>query len=191
MKAFDAMPDGTRSPDVEFNERFDKLDKTTKEIEKEQEETNHGLNIELRHKIAAHFLRVEFPEDIVEEIKTTDPEDNDFRENLTAVLDKVCKTYLKRCFDLEKKLDINWTINNNSPVDIGNKGGEITFLLMLSDEGTTDFSWGMHSGSTHPLTPGIRETVEHESGVLLVYPSFVDSSSENLGLHIKGNARFM
>ena len=47
----------------------EETDKVTKiqETQIEHDETNHGLKIEMRNKVSAHFMRVELPEEIISE----------------------------------------------------------------------------------------------------------------------------
>ena len=94
MKAFDKIGDNLK-PDEEFNKQSEQIDKKIidqkQSIEKEQEETNKGLKIEMRNQTMCPIMRVEFPNEIVEEIKELD---NDSDE-LNAVLEKITKTYLK------------------------------------------------------------------------------------------------
>ena len=62
MKAFDKWPDATVSPDTEFNERVAKADEKIFDMQEEHDTTNHRLQIEMRNKPAAHFMRVEIPQ---------------------------------------------------------------------------------------------------------------------------------
>ena len=72
MKAFDKIGDNLK-PDEEFNKQSEQIDKKIidqkQSIEKEQEETNKGLKIEMRNQTMCPIMRVEFPNEIVEEIK--------------------------------------------------------------------------------------------------------------------------
>ena len=130
MKAFDQV-DGKAIPDEKFNEQAKKIDdklvSQKKDIQKEQEETNKGLKIEMRNQTMCPILRVEFPNEITEEIK--DAIVNNDIEALNAIITKISKTYLKKAYNLEKKLTI------------GEKG-QIKILMFLDDTGQADLTWG-------------------------------------------------
>ena len=108
MKAFDQIGNVT-TPDEDFNKKSEQIDKKIKdqisEIEKEQLETNKGLLIEMRNQSMCPIMRVEFPSEITQEIK----ELKDDSEELKEILKKVAKTYLKKAYNLEKKVDITST----------------------------------------------------------------------------------
>ena len=91
MKAFDKFGDEVK-PDEEFNKQAEVIDKKLvdqkQSIEKEQEDTNKGLKIEMRNQTMCPIMRVEFPNEIVEEIKNIPDE-----EALDAILQKITKTY--------------------------------------------------------------------------------------------------
>lgn len=164
MKAFDQV-DGQAVPDKKFNEQAKKIDdrlvSQKNNLEKEQEETNKGLKIEMRNQTMCPILRVEFPSEITEEIKDT----KDGEEALDAILNKIAKTYLKKAYDLEKKLTI------------GEKG-QIKILMFLDDTGHADLTWGSSTnyGYGHDLYPKIYDSITAEKGVMLVMPDYVDTN---------------
>tara|TARA_B100000900_G_scaffold415387_1_gene445090 strand:+ start:591 stop:1124 length:534 start_codon:yes stop_codon:yes gene_type:complete len=162
MKAFDQV-DGKAIPDKEFNEQAKKIDdklvSQKSNLEKEQEETNKGLKIEMRNQTMCPILRVEFPSEITEEIK----DGNDI-EALNAIITKISKTYLKKAYNLEKKLTI------------GEKG-QIKILMFLDDTGQADLTWGSSTnfGYGHDLYPKIYDSITAEKGVMLVMPDYVST----------------
>ena len=164
MKAFDQV-DGQAVPDKKFNEQAKKIDdrlvSQKNNLEKEQEETNKGLKIEMRNQTMCPILRVEFPSEITEEIKDT----KNGEEALDAILKKIAKTYLKKAYDLEKKLTI------------GEKG-QIKILMFLDDTGHADLTWGSSTnyGYGHDLYPKIYDSITAEKGVMLVMPDYVDTN---------------
>lgn len=188
MKAFDKWPDATVSPDTEFNERVAKADEKIFEMQEEHDVTNHGLKIEMRNKIAAHFMRVEVPQSIIDEIlENYNKSDDEFKKNLEFVFQQIGKTFLKKNFQLEKKLNIEWFFDDKDMFinnDFGEFDNQIQMLLFLEEGGETSFTWGMDDHKEHQLRNDASEKYPHEKGVLLVYPSFVKSSSVDIGKHI-------
>ena len=163
MKAFDQV-DGKAIPDEKFNEQAKKIDdklvSQKKDIQKEQEETNKGLKIEMRNQTMCPILRVEFPNEITEEIKDTKGDS----EALDAIVNKIAKTYLKKAYNLEKKLTI------------GEKG-QIKIIMFLDDTGQADLTWGSSTnfGYGHDLYPKIYDSITAEKGVMLVMPDYVST----------------
>ena len=104
-------PDATVSPDTEFNERVAKV--PDEKIFDMQEETMilqiMDLQIEMRNKPAAHFMRVEIPQSIIDEIlDNVNGDDQDFKDNLNFVFQQINQTsLLKKTFNLKKKLNID------------------------------------------------------------------------------------
>tara|TARA_R110000744_G_scaffold3178_5_gene12397 strand:- start:1802 stop:2470 length:669 start_codon:yes stop_codon:yes gene_type:complete len=206
MKAFDQMPDGTVTEDKEFNKKVAEHDSKIFSIEETHEDTNKGLKIEMRNKMAAHFMRVEIPDNIIEEIKELKEEDDkDFIANLTHVLEKCVKSYLKHNFNLEKKLNIMFSFSERDIYTL-NPGEYLPdesniivkgFLFLGTDgDGETKFEWGKEKSqiiegqnelsfirkveeTDHVLRPATSETIKHEKGVLMLYPSYVRSSTRS------------
>ena len=164
MKAFDKIGDNLK-PDEEFNKQSEQIDKKIidqkQSIEKEQEETNKGLKIEMRNQTMCPILRVEFPNEITEEIKDTKGDS----EALDAIVNKIAKTYLKKAYNLEKKLTI------------GEKG-QIKIIMFLDDTGQADLTWGSSTnfGYGHDLYPKIYDSITAEKGVMLVMPDYVSTN---------------
>jgi|TARA_R110001583_G_scaffold12215_6_gene54367 hypothetical protein len=206
MKAFDQMPDGTVKEDKEFNNKIAAHDLKIIETQKKHEETNKGLKIEMRNKIAAHFMRIVLPESIVEEIiEMKDKDDKDFIANLTHVLDQCTKSFLKHNYNIEKKLNIviefdgrdSYTLNPGEKLpDESNLVVKGFMFFGQSGDGVTKFEWGKEKSqiregenelsflrkvkeTDHALQPATSETIKHERGILLLYPSFVTSSSRS------------
>ena len=178
MKAFDKIGDNLK-PDKEFNKQSEQIDKKIidqkQSIEKEQEETNKGLKIEMRNQTMCPIMRVEFPNEIVEEIKELD---NDSDE-LNAVLEKITKTYLKKAYDLEKKIQItkvsDYDPGSNS---LHHNDDKVKIVMFLDDIGNADVTWGSNNnfGYGHDLYPKIYDTIQAEKGILLVMPSYVNAN---------------
>ena len=72
-------------------------------MQEEHDTTNHGLQIEMRNKPAAHFMRVEIPQSIIDEIlDNVNGDDQDFKDNLNFVFQQIGKTFLKKTFNLKR-----------------------------------------------------------------------------------------
>jgi len=90
VKVFDLEPGGLKDGgqaklNKEESAKFDK----EQELKKKHEETNKGLGIELRNKISAPMMRVEFPSEILEEvIDGIDNPTDEFRNNLENIFEK-------------------------------------------------------------------------------------------------------
>lgn len=172
VKIFDLEPGGFKDGgQANLNkEETDRLNKEN-DLKKEHEETNKGLAIELRNKIAANMMRVEFPNEIIEEIKQglVTP-DHNFRENLENVFKQIGKTFLKKCYGLEKKLKIDFRLYGNGKNEKYNH--KIKALLFTNGGNKFDFQWNTVETNDHPLRPDGFETVTTEPGVLIIYPSY-------------------
>ena len=70
VKVFDLEPGGLKDGgQAKLNEEESAKFNKEQELKKKHEETNKGLGIELRNKISVPMMRVEFPSEILEEIK--------------------------------------------------------------------------------------------------------------------------
>ena len=70
VKVFDLEPGGLKDGgQAKLNEEETNRLNKENELKQKQQETNKGLAIELRNKIACPMMRVEFPKEIIEEIK--------------------------------------------------------------------------------------------------------------------------
>lgn len=175
MKAFDQIGNVT-TPDEDFNKKSEQIDKKIKdqisEIEKEQLETNKGLLIEMRNQSMCPIMRVEFPSEITQEIK----ELKDDSEELKEILKKVAKTYLKKAYNLEKKVDITSTQSYDTGMgSIQHYEDKIKIIMFLDNVGSADLTWGgmENFGHGHDLYPKIFDNIPAEKGVLLIMPSYV------------------
>lgn len=188
MKSFDKWPDGTVSPDDEFNGKVAKADAKIIETQEEHDSTNHGLQIEMRNKPAAHFMRVEIPQSIIDEVlENQNSDDQDFKDNLSFVFQQIGKTFLKKNFQLEKKLNIDWRFDDKDmfiDTSFGEWEHQIQMLLFFEDGGETTFTWGKEESKEHQLRPAVQEKYPHEKGVLLVFPSWVKCSCVDIGKHM-------
>tara|TARA_Y100001963_G_scaffold57311_2_gene80198 strand:- start:44767 stop:45342 length:576 start_codon:yes stop_codon:yes gene_type:complete len=177
MKAFDKIGDSVK-PDEEFNKKAEVIDKKLvdqkQSIEKEQEDINKGLKIEMRNQTMCPIMRVEFPSEIVEEIKNTPDEDA-----LDAILQKITKTYLKKAYNLEKKIEITKVSDYDPGINTMNHySDKIKIVMFLDDIGDASITWGSaeNFGYGHDLYPPIHETIKSEKGVMLVIPSYADTN---------------
>ncbi len=171
MKAFDQI-DNKITPDEEFNKQAEVIDTKLKDqketIEKEQQDTNKGLKIEMRNQTMCPIMRVEFPNEIVEEIKNLPDQ-----EALDAILQKITKTYLKKAYDLEKMV----TISEPGITTSGSAALEQLKIVLFTDNiGSLDITWGSadNYGYGHDLYPKIYDSVPAESGVMLIIPAYAD-----------------
>ena len=168
MKAFDQIGNQI-TPDEDFNKEAkvidEKLQEQTQSLEKEQQETNKGLKIEMRNQTMCPIMRVEFPNEIAEEIKNTPDEDA-----LDAILQKVSKTYLKKAYDLEKMI----TITNPSDEGYDASNDQLKVVLFLDNIGDMNVTWGSaeNFGYGHDLYPKIYDSVPAESGVMLIMSAY-------------------
>ena len=98
VKVFDLEPGGLKDGgQAKLNEEESAKFNKEQELKKKHEETNKGLGIELRNKISAPMMRVEFPSEILEEIKDgIDNPTDEFRNNLENIFKQIAKTFLKK-----------------------------------------------------------------------------------------------
>ena len=103
-KVFDLQPGGLKDGgQATLNEEESNKLTTISETNKEHDDTNAGLKIAQRNKIAAHFMRVEIPEPIVNEIWENrgvmfQPGNEDIKTNLANVLHTIAKSFIKLGF---------------------------------------------------------------------------------------------
>tara|TARA_Y100000356_G_C11180896_1_gene246799 strand:+ start:47 stop:682 length:636 start_codon:yes stop_codon:yes gene_type:complete len=184
VKIFDLEPGGLKdggqaSLNKEESEKYSKQEA----LKKEHEETNKGLAIELRNKIAANMMRVEFPKEVIEEIKEgienlNSHPNEEFRNNLENIFKQIGKTFLKKCYGIEKQLKIDFRLYSNhqnissSPENRLDYDHKIKALLFTDGGNSFDFQWNSVELHDHPLRPDNFETVTTEPGVLIIYPSY-------------------
>ena len=172
VKVFDLEPGGLKDGgQAKLNEEESAKFNKEQELKKKHEETNKGLGIELRNKIAVPMMRVEFPSEILEEIKDgiINPTD-EFRNNLENIFKQIGKTFLKKTFTLEKQLKIDFrTFKNNPNIEYEHK---IKALFFTNGGGMFNLKWA-DDINDHPLRPSNNEDVTTEPGVLIIYPSYV------------------
>lgn len=171
VKVFDLEPGELKEGGkAQLNEEESAKFNKEQEIRKEHEETNKGLAIELRNKIACPMMRVEFPNEIIEEIEQgIENPDQQFRDNLENIFKQIGKTFLKKSFGLEKKLKVDFRLYGSSDVKFAHK---VKALLFTDGGGNIDFQWNSVELHDHPLRPDNSETVTTEPGVLIIYPSY-------------------
>ena len=172
VKVFDLEPGGLKDGgQAKLNEEESAKFNKEQELKKKHEETNKGLGIELRNKISVPMMRVEFPSEILEEIKDgiTNPTD-EFRNNLENIFKQIGKTFLKKTFNLEKQLKINFKLYKNK--SNYNYDYKIKALFFTNGGGLFNLKWA-DDINDHPLRPSNNEDVTTEPGVLIIYPSYV------------------
>ncbi len=175
VKVFDLEPGELKEGGkAQLNEEESAKFNKEQEIRKEHEETNKGLAIELRNKIACPMMRVEFPNEIIEEIKEgldnlNSYSNEEFKNNLENIFKQIGKTFLKKSFGLEKKLKVDFRLYGSSDVKFAHK---VKALLFTDGGGNIDFQWNSVELHDHPLRPDNSETVTTEPGVLIIYPSY-------------------
>ena len=172
VKVFDLEPGGLKDGgQAKLNEEESAKFNKEQELKKKHEETNKGLGIELRNKISVPMMRVEFPSEILEEIKDgiTNPTD-EFRNNLENIFKQIGKTFLKKTFNLEKQLKINFKLYKNK--SNYNYDYKIKALFFTNGGGLFNLKWA-DNVNDHPLRPSNNEDVTTEPGVLIIYPSYV------------------
>ena len=175
VKVFDLEPGELKEGGkAQLNEEESAKFNKEQEIRKEHEETNKGLAIELRNKIACPMMRVEFPNEIIEEIKEgldnlNSYSNEEFKSNLENIFKQIGKTFLKKSFGLEKKLKVDFRLYGSSDVKFAHK---VKALLFTDGGGNIDFQWNSVELHDHPLRPDNSETVTTEPGVLIIYPSY-------------------
>ena len=173
VKVFDLEPGGLKEGGkAQLNEEESAKFNKEQEIRKEHEETNKGLAIELRNKIACPMMRVEFPKEIVEEIKLgVTNQTQEFKDNLDNVFKQIGKTFLRKAFSIEKQLKVDFRLYGSSDKKYNHK---IKALLFTDGGNNFDFQWNSITdiNDDHPLRPKSSETVTTEPGVLIIYPSY-------------------
>ena len=98
VKVFDLEPGGLKDGgQAKLNEEETNRLNKEEELKRQHQETNKGLAIELRNKIACPMMRVEFPKEIIEEIEQgIENPDEQFRDNLNNIFKQIGKTFLKK-----------------------------------------------------------------------------------------------
>ena len=116
------------------------------------------------------MMRVEFPKEIVEEIKLgVTNQTQEFKDNLDNVFKQIGKTFLRKAFSIEKQLKVDFRLYGSSDEKYNHK---IKALLFTDGGNNFDFQWSTHVDDDHPLRPKNSETVTTEPGVLIIYPSY-------------------
>tara|TARA_B100000424_G_scaffold57337_1_gene41398 strand:- start:44499 stop:45092 length:594 start_codon:yes stop_codon:yes gene_type:complete len=172
VKVFDLEPGGLKDGgQAKLNEEESAKFNKEQELKKKHEETNKGLGIELRNKISAPIMRVEFPNEILEEIKDGigNPTD-EFRNNLENIFKQIAKTFLKKTYTLEKQLKIDFRLYQNNSNDIYEH--KLKALFFTDGGGLFNLKWA-DDIKDHQLRPSNNEDVTTEPGVLIIYPSYV------------------
>ena len=199
-KVFDLQPGGLKDGgQATLNEEeSNKLTKIS-ETNKEHDDTNAGLKIAQRNKIAAHFMRVEIPEPITNEIWENrgvmfQPGNEDIKTNLGNVLHTIAKSFIKHNYnhDAIPIIDFNLYENNTPIQDVTLTDGSVFQMRMtFDDEGETVFQWG-DKYDEHPLRPDTFETVKSERGMLLIYPNYVKVIEEkNVKNYMEVNGKYI
>jgi len=175
VKVFDLEPGGLKAGGkAQLNEEETSKFNKEQEIREEHEETNKGLAIELRNKIACPMMRVEFPSEILEEIKEgldnlNSYSNEEFKSNLENIFKQIGKTFLKKSFSIEKQLKVDFRLYGSSDKKYNHK---VKALLFTDGGNSFDFQWNSVELHDHPLRPNNFETVTTEPGVLIIYPSY-------------------
>ena len=172
VKVFDLEPGGLKDGgQAKLNEEESAKFNKEQELKKKHEETNKGLGIELRNKISAPMMRVEFPNEILEEIKDGigNPTD-EFRNNLENIFKQIAKTFLKKTYTLEKQLKIDFRLYQNNPNNIYDH--KLKALFFTDGGGLFNLKWADDIKDLQ-LRPSNNEDVTTEPGVLIIYPSYV------------------
>ena len=172
VKVFDLEPGGLKDGgQAKLNEEESAKFNKEQELKKKHEETNKGLGIELRNKISAPMMRVEFPSEILEEIKDgIDNPTDEFRNNLENIFKQIAKTFLKKTYTLEKQLKIDFRLYQNNSNNI--YGHKLKALFFTDGGGLFNLKWA-DDIKDHQLRPSNNEDVTTEPGVLIIYPSYV------------------
>ena len=174
VKVFDLEPGGLKDGgQAKLNEEeTDRLNKE-EELKRQHQETNKGLAIELRNKVACPMMRVEFPKEIIEEIEQgIENPDEQFRDNLNNIFKQIGKTFLKKCYGIEKQLKIDFRLFQPGIEASKEYNHKIKALLFTDGGNKFDFQWNSVELHDHPLRPDNFETVTTEPGVLIIYPSY-------------------
>ena len=174
VKVFDLEPGGLKDGgQAKLNEEETNRLNKENELKQKQQETNKGLAIELRNKIACPMMRVEFPKEIIEEIEQgIENPDEQFRDNLNNIFKQIGKTFLKKCYGIEKQLKIDFRLFQPGIEASKEYNHKIKALLFTDGGNKFDFQWNSVELNDHPLRPEGFETVTTEPGVLIIYPSF-------------------
>ena len=172
VKVFDLEPGGLKDGgQAKLNEEESAKFNKEQELKKKHEETNKGLGIELRNKISAPMMRVEFPSEILEEIKDgIDNPTDEFRNNLENIFKQIAKTFLKKTYTLEKQLKIDFRVYQNNSNNIYEH--KLKALFFTDGGGLFNLKWA-DDIKDHQLRPSNNEDVTTGSGVLIIYPSYV------------------
>jgi hypothetical protein len=172
VKVFDLEPGGLKDGgQAKLNEEESAKFNKEQELKKKHEETNKGLGIELRNKISAPMMRVEFPSEILEEIKDgIDNPTDEFRNNLENIFKQIAKTFLKKTYTLEKQLKIDFRLYQNNSNNIYEH--KLKALFFTDGGGLFNLKWA-DDIKDHQLRPSNNEDVTTEPGVLIIYPSYV------------------
>ena len=174
VKVFDLEPGGLKDggQDKLNEEETDRLNKE-EELKRQHQETNKGLAIELRNKVACPMMRVEFPKEIIEEIEQgIENPDEQFRDNLNNIFKQIGKTFLKKCYGIEKQLKIDFRLFQPGIEASKEYNHKIKALLFTDGGNKFDFQWNSVELHDHPLRPDNFESVTTEPGVLIIYPSY-------------------
>ena len=175
VKVFDLEPGGLKDGgQAKLNEEETNRLNKEEELKRQHQETNKGLAIELRNKIACPMMRVEFPKEIIEEIEQgIENPDEQFRDNLNNIFKQIGKTFLKKCYGIEKQLKIDFRLFQPGIEASKEYNHKIKALLFTDGGNKFDFQWNSVELHDHPLRPDNFESVTTEPGVLIIYPSYV------------------
>ena len=174
VKVFDLEPGGLKDGgQAKLNEEETNRFNKEEELKRQHQETNKGLAIELRNKIACPMMRVEFPKEIIEEIEQgIENPDEQFRDNLNNIFKQIGKTFLKKCYGIEKQLKIDFRLYQPG-IEASKEYNHKLKALLFTDGGNKfDFQWNSVELHDHPLRPDNFESVTTEPGVLIIYPSY-------------------
>ena len=174
VKVFDLEPGGLKDGgQAKLNEEETNRLNKEEELKRQHQETNKGLAIELRNKVACPMMRVEFPKEIIEEIEQgIENPDEQFRDNLNNIFKQIGKTFLKKCYGIEKQLKIDFRLFQPGIEASKEYNHKIKALLFTDGGNKFDFQWNSVELHDHPLRPDNFESVTTEPGVLIIYPSY-------------------
>ena len=174
VKVFDLEPGGLKDGgQAKLNEEETNRLNKEEELKRQHQETNKGLAIELRNKIACPMMRVEFPKEIIEEIEQgIENPDEQFRDNLNNIFKQIGKTFLKKSYGIEKQLKIDFRLFQPGIEASKEYNHKIKALLFTDGGNKFDFQWNSVELHDHPLRPDNFESVTTEPGVLIIYPSY-------------------
>ena len=174
VKVFDLEPGGLKDGgQAKLNEEETNRLNKEEELKRQHQETNKGLAIELRNKVACPMMRVEFPKEIIEEIEQgIENPDEQFRDNLNNIFKQIGKTFLKKCYGIEKQLKIDFRLFQPGIEASKEYNHKIKALLFTDGGNKFDFQWNSVELHDHPLRPDNSESVTTEPGVLIIYPSY-------------------